>query len=167
VNKKYRKPVLNGKRRKLLKGIAKGLSQSEASDSAGYSHRQAGHRALQRMKAQGLSEMLVKAGCGVDRVLTKFAEKLEAKETKFFAHEGEVINEREVIAHDIQLRAAIQLGHIHRLYPQDTDEGSHLPGTTPILNINLGFLDPREGGCNSYRRPGTNWPRQSWTATNG
>src|SRR5216117_347053 len=39
------------------------------------------------------------------RSLTKLAEKLEAKETKFFSHQGMVVEKREVEAHSIQMEA--------------------------------------------------------------
>lgn len=42
----------------------------------------------------------------LERALRKTAEKLDAKEVKFFAHQGMVGDKREVEAHQIQLKAA-------------------------------------------------------------
>jgi len=42
----------------------------------------------------------------LQRALAKTSEKLDAKETKFFSHQGLVIDKKDVEAHNIQLRAA-------------------------------------------------------------
>ena len=50
----------------------------------------------QRLDDAGLTETALKF---------KLLQKLEAKETKFFQHEGKVVETREVEAHDVQLKA--------------------------------------------------------------
>lgn len=46
----------------------------------------------------------------VEKAITRLGEELDAEETKFFAHEGRVGDERNVIAHDIRLRALDLIG---------------------------------------------------------
>lgn len=112
-----KRPRLNEKRRKLLKGLAEGKNVSEAGRAAGYLQRQDAHRALNRI-AQTAPEILESIGLGADKVLTNLGAKLEARETKFFVVKGR-IQEREVYALDIQLRAAQTLAKLHGLYPAD------------------------------------------------
>lgn len=62
-------------------------------------------------------------GYSVDKVLTELFDKLrdqmEAKKTRFFKYRGVVTEIREVEAHDIQLRAAVELCKLMGLYPQE------------------------------------------------
>jgi hypothetical protein len=141
---KKRSLQLNEKRRKLLEGISGGLNVSEAGRVAGYGTPQSSHRALNLIRLN-TPELLAKIGLPAEKLLKgTFLKELEATETVFFSHQGIVIESREVIAHDIRLRTAIELAKMHGLYPktnghngEDADSGE---GTT--ININLGFLDP-------------------------
>jgi hypothetical protein len=142
--RKKRSLQLNEKRRKLLKGISGGMNVSEAGRSAGYGTAQSSHRAMNLIRAS-TPELLIEIGLPAEKLLKgTFLKELEATETVFFSHQGIVLESREVIAHDIRLRTAIELAKMHGLYPktnghngEDADSGE---GT--IININLGFLDP-------------------------
>jgi phage terminase small subunit len=111
-----KKPPMNAKRRKFLLALSKGLTIAEATRKAGYSGR-AGYNTLKSLR-QTAPEILEQIGCPVERLLKKFVDKLEAKETKFFDNRGVVIETREVEAHEIQLRAGVELAKLHNLYPQ-------------------------------------------------
>lgn len=52
------------------------------------------------------------AGRVLKRAAEKMIEKLDATKTQFFAHEGEVISEREVVDHSTQLKAAEDLADL-------------------------------------------------------
>ena len=52
-----------------------------------------------------IKQWLDDAGLTEAHLKMKLLQKLEAKETKFFAHEGRVIETREVEAHTIQIKA--------------------------------------------------------------
>ena len=124
----------NEKRTKLIKELAKGKNVAEAGRAAGYSAPQAAHRALSRMRIY-LPEILARLDLSVEKVLMKFKDQLEAKETKFFTHEGIVVDSREVVAHDIQHLAADKLAKIYGLYPHnghDNDSGDDRPGSVTI-----------------------------------
>ena len=66
---------------------------------------------------QGVRELVLEsAGLSADRMstllasaVTKIEEKLKATETKFFSHQGEVVETRQVDNHAIQLAAAIEM----------------------------------------------------------
>jgi hypothetical protein len=143
-NRKKRSLQLNEKRRKLLEGISEGMNVSEAGRVAGYGTPQSSHRAMSLIRAN-TPELLAKIGLPAEKLLRDtFLKELEATETVFFSFQGVVIESREVIAHDIRLRAGIELAKMHGLYPkanghngEDADSGQ---GTT--ININLGFLNP-------------------------
>jgi hypothetical protein len=143
-SRKRRTIQLNEKRRMLLEGISEGLNVSEAGRVAGYGTPQSSHRALNLIRLN-TPELLANIGLPAEKLLRDtFLKELEATETVFFSHQGVVIENREVIAHDIRLRTAIELAKMHGLYPktnchnrEDADSGE---GTT--ININLGFLSP-------------------------
>jgi hypothetical protein len=109
---------VNAKRTKLLQNIGKGMNISEAGRASGYGTAQSAHRALNRMGFY-LPEILRRMNIPAEKVLKKLDDQMEAKETKFFAHQGIVLDSKEVVAHDIQHRAAIELAKIHRLYPRN------------------------------------------------
>jgi hypothetical protein len=142
--RKKRSLQLNEKRRKLLEGISEGMNVSEAGRVAGYGTPQSSHRAMNLIRAS-TPELLAKIGLPAEKLLRDtFLKELEAAETVFFSHQGVVMESREVPAHDIRLRAGIELAKMHGLYPktnghngEDADSGAG-----PIININLGFLNP-------------------------
>jgi hypothetical protein len=142
--RKKRSLQLNEKRRKLLEGVSSGMNVSEAGRAAGYGTAQSSHRAMNLIRAS-TPELLTEIGLPAEKLLRDtFLKELEATEIVFFSHQGIVIESREVIAHDIRLRAGIELAKMHGLYPktnghngEDADSGQ---GTT--ININLGFLSP-------------------------
>jgi hypothetical protein len=141
---KKRTPQLNEKRRKLLEGISDGLNVSEAGRAAGYGTAQSSHRAMTLIRAS-TPELLTEIGLPAEKLLKDtFLKALEATQTVFFSFQGIVIESREVIAHDIRLRTAIELAKMHGLYPKTNghngEDANSGEGTT--ININLGFLDP-------------------------
>ena len=109
-------------RTKLLQNLAKGMNKSEAARAAGYAHPVSGLRALARMDLD-VGHLLDLINLPVIKVLQKLKQKLEAEETKFFQKDGIVMETRNVIAHDIQLRAATELAHIIGLYPRNGHSG--------------------------------------------
>jgi hypothetical protein len=85
-------------------------------------------------------------GVGVDeltRLLSMLGKELNAKKRVFFVHQGVVICSREVPDHKTRLRAAIELGKLHDLFPQRGGrEARELFDRTKRPNINLVILDP-------------------------
>jgi hypothetical protein len=142
--RKKRGLQLNEKRRKLLEGVSSGMNVSEAGRAAGYGTPQSSHRAMNLIRVN-TPELLTNIGLPAEKLLRDtFLKELEATETVYFSFQGVVMESREVPAHDIRLRAGIELAKMHGLYPktnghngEDADSGE---GTT--ININLGFLDP-------------------------
>jgi hypothetical protein len=101
---KTRKENLTLKRSRLLQELPKSRSVAEAGKKAGYACRQSAHEALKDI-SEGTPEVLERLGLTRDYVLDKCLRPLlEAEETKFFANQGIVMEEKTVKANDIRLR---------------------------------------------------------------
>ena len=104
--RKRRLKRLDTRRRRLLTGISRGMTISEAGKHAGYMHRQAAHRAFSSIQLW-IPQALEGAGYPVDKLLTELVEKLhdpmEAKKIRFFKYRDVVTEIREVEAHNVQL----------------------------------------------------------------
>lgn len=115
---------LDARRRRLLRGISRGMTITEAGVRAGYVHRQAAHRAFKSIQLW-IPQALEGAGYSVDEMLTELIEKvreqMEAKKTRFFKYRGVVTDVREAPAHNIQLRAVTELFKLLGLYPRSGD----------------------------------------------
>jgi len=70
---------LDARRRRLLTGINRGMTISEAGKHAGYVHRQAAHRAFRSIQLW-IPQALEGAGYSVDKVLTELFEKLRGNQ---------------------------------------------------------------------------------------
>jgi hypothetical protein len=93
-----RKNVLRGKEAKLVKALAKTSNVSEAGRIAGYTKAQAAHRALHNIQLK-MPELMDRIGLTDEYLLKKCLKPgLTAKETKFFADKGIVMESRDVIA---------------------------------------------------------------------
>ena len=91
---------INRMRTKLAKGIAMGMSVSEASRYAGYTHYQAGHLALKGMRKQ-MAELLDTMHRPIEKVLRKvLLPGLEAKRIIHVIQGGIVMETREVVDHE-------------------------------------------------------------------
>jgi hypothetical protein len=103
--KANKKESLTLKQSKLLQALPTSDSVAEAGEKAGYAHRQDAHRALKTI-AERTPEVLERLGLTIEYVADKCLRPLlEAKETKFWADKGIVMETREVVAQDIRLRA--------------------------------------------------------------
>lgn len=93
------------KQKKLVEALPTSGSVAEAGEKAGYYDRQTAHRALNSISERA-PEVLERLGLTIEHVADKCLRPLlEAKETKFFADKGVVIETKEVEANDIRLRA--------------------------------------------------------------
>jgi hypothetical protein len=135
----------NKKRTKLVKALAKGMNIAEASREAGYASPQAGHFALTKIR-EYLPDILKTIDLPIEKVMIKFKDKLEARETRYFQHNGIVLDEREVEAHDTQLHAADSLSRIFGLFPRNghEDGGSDTP-SGPTFNMVFNTPGEAEG----------------------
>ena len=90
--------ALSHQQRKLIKALPKAASVSEAGRIAGYSVAPAAHRALAAIQRR-MPQILDRHGLTDDYLVEKCLKPgLNAKETKFFAHEGIVTDSRTVVA---------------------------------------------------------------------
>lgn len=118
--------AIKPRQRKLIKAIQKGATITEAGHAAGYSHPNAASRAYKTIRLR-FHSALEEAGLDVGKELVEnynfFRTKRDtAAETKFFADKGVVIEQREVIAHDIQLRAGAEINRILAATGERNDE---------------------------------------------
>lgn len=86
------------------------LTDQEIGEIAAYNARQETIRLLQ------------KKGPKLEDVLLRLRQALNAKEAKFFAHQGEIIEERDVIAHGHRLRAVDLALQLHDAMPSQKYE---------------------------------------------
>ena len=96
---KGKRKSLTARERRLFKALTEGKTQTEAAIEAGYAHPgQAGHRAVQNIKEKA-PDLFARHGLDDDAFVEKcLIPALNANETKFFAHEGVVRDQRDVIA---------------------------------------------------------------------
>ena len=96
---------LTSKQKKLVEALPVTSSIAEAGTVAGYSDRTAASRALKSISERA-PEVLERLGLTIEHVVDKCLRPLlEAKETKFFASNGIVLDSKEVAALDIRIRA--------------------------------------------------------------
>ncbi len=94
--------------KKFIEAKLNGANDTEAALAAGASPKHPGQSGHQLKKAieEKLPQVYIALGLTRDEFIQRhIARCLEAKETKYFAHEGRVQDEREVIAWDVQQRA--------------------------------------------------------------
>jgi len=127
------------KQRKLVKELAKGKTPTEAVVTAGYSSKNPSQTVYQAMEGIRLRvpEMLDKAGYSVPAIIEKhLGPKLEAKETKFFAHKGKVVSTRQVDDHSTQMRAIENMLEMHGAYaPKDPKEAAQFGVKVIVVDI--------------------------------
>jgi hypothetical protein len=100
-----KKEKLTLKQARLVQELPKSNSVAEAGAKAGYAYRQDAHKALKSISERA-PEVLERLGLSIEYVADKCLRPLlQANETKFFANHGIVLEEREVAALDIRLRA--------------------------------------------------------------
>jgi len=102
-----------------------GWNATEAAVKAGYkgsraSLAQIGYENMIKLENE-VAEMLNKVGVSKNRVLKKYASLLDAKETKFFAHEGVITDQVDVEALGIQHKAAQDMARMHKLFKTDEE----------------------------------------------
>lgn len=99
--KKSAKP--NTRQRRYVKGIVDGKSKAQAARDAGYAESvalKAGDKIESKPAVQSaFRELLEKAGITDEKLAKRLNEGLDAKETKFFQHQGLVISKRTVVDH--------------------------------------------------------------------
>ena len=71
-----------------------------------------------------INEWLDNVGLSDERIKAKISEGFKAKETKFFAHQGEIVSEREVEALDIQRKYVEMAAKVKGLFAPEKFEGS-------------------------------------------
>jgi hypothetical protein len=80
--------------------------------------------------------ILKRLGMPVEKVLKNFIAKTKAKETVLLTHQGRLKRKVHVEAHDIQLRANIELAKMHHLYPPSRDANGDSDRPAPrVFNL--------------------------------
>jgi hypothetical protein len=112
---------LTHRERLLFKNLTKGMTLTDASVKAGYSPKnpwQSGYQAIERIRLNA-PELLAKHGLDDDTMIEDYLKPLlKAEETKFFAHEGRVTDQRNVAALGIRHSALDTTFKVRGLYAQ-------------------------------------------------
>jgi hypothetical protein len=90
----------------------------------------AGEHMRKRINA-ATTEILERAGVTRGLIARKVRKLLDARQTKFFAHEGKVVSKRTVADSEIQSRMVVEAAKMHGMYPRDSD-ASGAPGSIEI-----------------------------------
>jgi hypothetical protein len=88
--------------------------------------------------------LLAARGFDDKAIISKWADLATAKKTEFFSYQGQVLDQREVDALDIQVKGIDALTKLARLYPV-TDEEAAAKGQGPpalLIQLNLGTTAP-------------------------
>ena len=107
-----KKRVMQVRRAKLIKGLVAGQTVKEAAVAAGYpgqpeTARCEASKDLRKPEVQrALADALDRAGASIDSAARVIAAAQQAMDTKFFQHEGRVLDTRDVVDHVTRLRAA-------------------------------------------------------------
>jgi hypothetical protein len=102
---KEKRTKLTIKQARLLKALPVSKTVAEAGEKAGFACRQSAHEAFKGITERA-PEVLERLGLTYEHVLDKCLRPLlNATETKFFQNQGVVMQEKEVEALDIRLRA--------------------------------------------------------------
>jgi phage terminase small subunit len=86
--------------RKYLKGLVNGKSKKDAALDAGYSMSMAENAAakIEKPNVQRAFQEMIRKHIPDEKIVQRLKEGLDAEETKFFQHEGNVQEERNVIS---------------------------------------------------------------------
>lgn len=88
---------LQPRQRKYIEGLAQEMSKREALRAAQYSENTAPSR-VENASVKAAFARIVRRAVPAHMLATVIAEGVQATETKFFQHEGKVVDQREVIA---------------------------------------------------------------------
>ena len=122
-SKSVRGEKLTSKQKKLVEALPVTSSIAEAGTVAGYSDRTAASRALKSISERA-PEVLERLGLTIEHVVDKCLRPLlQAKETKFFASNGIVLDTKEVEALDIRIRAIEVWARLMGVYTQKVQRG--------------------------------------------
>lgn len=128
---------MNEKRRKLLQARARGMSMTEAAKFAGYSCLPAASYAFKTIRLY-LPEIFAREGMPAKRLVKKLISLTEAKETKFWAKDGIVLDSRTVDDNATQLGAASEIARIFGFHPQrEETNGDQAAIGGPTFNLFL------------------------------
>jgi phage terminase small subunit len=126
---------LTPQQRNLLKGLAKGMSITDAARAAGYSDKYAGQVGSQALESirRRMPELLDKHGLTDDALVENYLKPaLEAMETEFAKFEGKITDSIDVIAWSPRLTALDMAFNLRGSYAQKED----LNVNGPIVIIN-------------------------------
>ena len=124
----------------MVKALPTAPSIAAVGRIAGYGIKEAVLRGYKRIKERA-PEMLERIGFGEEHVLGKLGKLIEAKETKFFHHQGIVMETREVEALGIQIKAVDMALQVQgaKVSGNGSDFAGHQAGG---ITIRLEISDP-------------------------
>jgi hypothetical protein len=139
---------LTEKQAKYVKNRAKGLNKTDSAIKAGYSEKVAGQAAyaVEKSIERKMPQVLEKANLGPDVLVARYLKRLlNARETKFFAHQGKVIEKKTVAAQNVRLGALIETFKLGGHYSEDH-------GNTDV-NINILWNGPAPAWAGNKASP--------------
>jgi hypothetical protein len=86
--------------------------------------------------------LLAERGFDDGKIIDKWAQLATAKRKEFFSYQGQVLDEREVDALDVQVKGVDALTRLARLYPVTDEEAAARGAGPPALTIQLNLVPP-------------------------
>jgi hypothetical protein len=126
-----RRKGLTARERKIIKGRVEGKSMKAIGKEIGTSAQRV-CQVIQRVEPE-LVNALRKANYGLDKAVMKLVEMTDAKETKFFQHEGEVSDSRTVRDNGTCLEARKTMLQLHGVLGRRADADGDTNHTQIII----------------------------------
>jgi hypothetical protein len=86
--------------------------------------------------------LLAARGFDDGKILDKWAQLANAKRKEFFSYQGQVLDEREVDALDVQVKGVDALTRLARLYPVTDEEAAARGAGPPALVLQFNLVPP-------------------------
>jgi Terminase small subunit len=154
--KRRGQPILTPKEQKFLKAFVKTGNQRLSALSAGYSPvnpDQSANCVMKQLRRK-VPELLEHIGLHLEKVLRgTLVPGLRAKKTEFFAHNGVVIESREVVDHEQRGKYLDRYCKLVGLYGNAVDANSDSLRRSPVT-VNLVIADPRVAEAIAHRLAG-------------
>jgi len=131
---------------KYMEARLNGATIQEATAAAGSApFAQTGFK-IKKRAAEKCPAVFDREGVTIEHIAKKVADKLDAKTTKFFSHQGTVLDSREVEDHATQLKAA-ELGLKALGILKAHDEGDSTQGRSETHTVCVVVADEREAAA--------------------
>ena len=144
-----KKRPITVRQRKLVQNVLKGQTLKDAAIAAGYTPLTADARGTKLINAEYWAEVLKRCGLTDEDLGNGIKDLMRANSTKFFAHEGMVVDKRDVKDWDARHNGLQLYAKIRRALPTIREEAQG-SGPGPVVHVEflIAALNAPQGGGN-------------------